>query len=80
MSSVLKRVLGESVDTVQALPVVESTKPVKIYLCPHCNEEILEKHTYVQEGIDHHSDCGKPIKWPEPDWSKVAAWLRPPGK
>jgi len=79
MNPVIKRVLGESVDT-PALPVIESTKPVKIYLCPHCNEEILEKHTYVQEGIDHHSDCGRPIKWPEPDWSKVSAWLRPHGK
>lgn len=53
-------------------PVVVDSRPQEFYRCPHCQQEIHEKHTYVEEGITHHSDCGGAIKFPPTDWSKVS--------
>ena len=74
MSPNVRKVLGESV---AVLPVIKGSKPVEVWLCPHCNEQIHEKHTYVSEGIDYHSDCGKPIKFPAPDPATIPDWLKP---
>jgi hypothetical protein len=75
MNSTIKKVLGESVVKDEVLPVIESTKPMKIFLCPHCNEEILEKHSYVDEsGVDRHSECKGAFKWPPPS-AEEKAWF-----
>lgn len=72
MNPQIRRLLGESKEVPQ---VIESTKPVKIHLCPHCKEEILEKHSYVDENdVDHHSDCGGAFRWPPPS-PEAQAWL-----
>jgi len=72
MNPTVKKLLGESAEVPQ---VIESTKPVKIYLCPGCNQEIFEKHSYVDEsGVDHHSDCGAAFKWPPPS-PEQQKWL-----
>jgi hypothetical protein len=52
-------------------PVIVDSKPQEIFRCPHCKDEIHEKHTYVEEGIERHSDCGGAIQWPPTDWSKI---------
>lgn len=52
-------------------PVVVDSRPVEYWRCPHCNNEIHEKHTYVEEGVEYHSDCGGPIQLPPTDWSKI---------
>lgn len=74
MNSLIRRLI-ESSDQVVAkagpLPVVVDSKPQQIYKCPHCQQEIHEKHTYVEEGVDYHSDCNGAIKWPATDWSTV---------
>jgi len=62
--------------------VIVRERKIKYHECPHCNKEIYEKHTYIEgdflgEHTTHHSDCGGAIKYPEPDWSKVADWLKP---
>lgn len=61
----------------QVLPVVVRERKAEYWECPHCKKEIYEKHTYHENGVDHHRDCGGAIKWPEPDWSQVADWLKP---
>lgn len=53
------------------LPVIIEQRPVDYWMCPHCKQEIHEKHTYVHEGIDYHSDCKGAIKFPPTDWSKI---------
>ena len=53
------------------LPVIIEQRPVDYWKCPHCQQEIHEKHTYVEEGVDHHSDCNGAIKFPPTDWSKI---------
>lgn len=80
MNSLVRQVLGESQERKnldEVLPVVESTKPVKIHVCPHCSQEILEKHSYVKEGVNRHSDCGGAFTWPKLDPETVVPWLRP---
>jgi len=63
----------ESRDEVRA--VIEDTRPVKFYRCPHCNEEIFEKHDYVDEsGVTRHRGCGGAFKWPPPS-PEQKAWL-----
>lgn len=63
MNKSIKRVLGESV---QPLEVIETTKPVAVYECPHCKVEIHERHQYTTDGGESwfHSDCQGPIVWP----------------
>ena len=74
MSPVIRQVLGESAEP---LPVIETTRAVKVLQCPHCQQEIHEKHVYVQEGVDYHSDCRKPIRMPAPDPASIPDWLKP---
>lgn len=75
MNTTVKQVLGESVTKDEVRPVIESTRPMKIFLCPHCNEEIQEKHSYLDEsGKDRHSDCGGAFAWPPPSPAEKA-WL-----
>ena len=70
--------LGESVaPKAHPLKVIEATRPVKYLVCPHCNEEIHEKHIGLNEaGQDFHRDCGGIIELPETDVSEIAPWLR----
>lgn len=73
MNSTVKKVLGESVQEDQVLPVIESTRPVKIYLCPHCKNEILEKHSYRDEhGVERHCECNGAFTWPPPSPEELA--------
>lgn len=53
-------------------PVIVDSRPQEFYRCPHCQQEIFEKHTYVEEGVERHRDCGGAIKWPPTDWSKIS--------
>lgn len=77
MSPVVKRIIGES-SLNEVKPVVVKTRPVEYHVCPHCNQEIFEKHTYMEgdfmagTAIQHHSDCGGAIEFPPTDWSKVS--------
>jgi len=76
MNSMIKR-LTESEDQVRTdkstpLPVIIDSRPVEFWRCPHCQQEIHEKHTYVNEGVDYHSDCKGAIKFPPTDWSKIS--------
>lgn len=77
MSPLVRRILGESLPSSQALPVIPSTRPLSIFLCPHCQQEIHEKHCYDQDGVSFHSDCGGPIEFPQPDPAHIPAWLQP---
>lgn len=79
MNKLVRQVIGESTeirDLNQVLPVIESTKPVTVHLCPHCKTEIFEKHSYVTEGVERHSDCGGAFTWPKIDPETIAPWLR----
>jgi len=73
--NLLVRKLTESseinTDKSMPLPVIIEQRSVDYWRCPHCKQEIHEKHTYVEEGIDHHSDCNGAIKFPPMDWSKI---------
>lgn len=53
------------------LPIIVEQRPVDYYVCPHCKQEIFEKHTYVEEGVERHAECKGAIKWPPTDWSKI---------
>lgn len=78
MSETSRKMLGESVaPKTQPLKVIEATRAEKYLVCPHCNEEIHEKHVGLNEaGQDFHRDCGGIIEMPEEDLSQVAPWLR----
>jgi len=55
-----------SINKSTPLPVIQDTKPMTILRCPHCREEIYEKHSYRENGKDFHSDCGGAIEFPGP--------------
>ena len=73
MNPLIQR-LTESVDSDKSkpLPVIIDSRPVEIWRCPHCKDEIHEKHTFVKEGIEYHSDCKGAIVPPPTDWSKIS--------
>jgi len=91
-SPIVRKMLGESVEQPKpfvAAPlkkVIEADRPVTYQVCPHCNQEIFEKHTYIDgdfrsgEYVERHSDCGGAIEMPESDLSEVAGWLRGPAE
>jgi hypothetical protein len=63
--------------------VVEATRPQKYDVCPHCQQEIFERHTYIEGDFmsgnytERHSGCKGAIKWPEQPLDNVVSWLRP---
>lgn len=69
--------LGESAESKdKVLPVIEATRPTTYLQCPHCQQEIYEKHNYVDDkGVDRHSDCGGAIQFPPPS-PEEQAWLK----
>lgn len=74
MNPLLKK-LTESQETNPALktpkPILVASRPVEYWQCPHCSEEIHEHHTYVEEGVEFHKDCGGALIRPPYDWSNV---------
>jgi hypothetical protein len=67
MNSLIQRLT----EAKEPLPVIIDSKPVEFWRCPHCKQEIYEKHMYYENGVDYHSDCKGPIKMPPTDWSKI---------
>jgi len=62
----LKKLITESkqFENAELKETIRDSRPEYFHRCPHCNEEIYEMHTWVDEsGVDHHSDCGGAIKF-----------------
>ena len=88
MSLTTKRMLGESVEAPKPFAdsplkkVVEATRPVAYHVCPHCNTEIYERHTWIDgdfmsgQYVERHSDCGGAIEMPETKEEDIPAWLK----
>lgn len=81
MNSLVRQILGESVVAFtldEAKPVLVKTRPVEYHECPHCGQEIFEKHTFIDGDyasgnyVERHSDCKGAIKFPPTDWSKIS--------
>jgi hypothetical protein len=64
------RVSLESLNTPKM--IIETFKPQKIWVCPHCIQEIHEKHTFYRNEQEYHSDCKGALKRPPYDWSGVS--------
>lgn len=65
-------------EAVSAKPVVVAQRAVDYHVCPHCQQEIHEKGTYMDEhGTTYHRECGKAIEFPETPLEDIASWLRP---
>ena len=75
MSHLIKR-LTEARTTAHAgapaRPVIVASRSVSYWKCPHCGEEIHEKHVFDDKGVTFHSDCGGPIELPPTDWSQIS--------
>lgn len=55
--------------------VKELMEPKTAWVCPHCNEEILEKHMHRgASGNMIHTDCQGEIKTPEPSSEQRQSW------
>ena len=81
MNVLIKRLLGESVAAPSKdvpMPIIEKTRPETYDVCPHCQQEIFEKHTYIDGDyasgnyVERHSDCGGALKRKPTDWSQVS--------
>lgn len=70
-SSPLVRLLTESASA-EVKPVIIAQRPVDYWQCPHCNEEIHEKHAYPEDALSEsnrtmiHTDCGGRFTPPPP--------------
>lgn len=81
MNRLIQEALGSSrqYESAPPKPVIEDTRPVKFYRCPHCQQEIFEKHDYVdQQGQTRHRECGGAFNWPpidpnslSPEWRHI---------
>lgn len=52
--------------------IIEAFKPVKCWVCPHCRQEIHEKHTFMEGEQEFHSGCKGALIRPPYDWSGVS--------
>lgn len=75
MNPLIRRLVesAPSANLSEVRPVVMAKRTVEVMQCPHCQQEILEKHIFEEGGVDHHRDCGGAIQLPGTDWSKVSA-------
>lgn len=58
-------------------PVIvrEVNEPRTAWICPHCDQEILEKHIYQNSaGREVHSDCQGEIRTPDPSEEQRRSW------
>lgn len=73
-----RQLIGESAQPAsnlhEQLPVVIRQRAENYQECPHCKQEIYEKHVFYENDIAHHSDCGGAIKFPPPS-PEEQAWL-----
>ena len=83
MDKDLKKLIVETINkTFADAPeklVERGIREVQYDICPHCKQEIHEKHDYTEDGgvTWRHSDCGGLIARPETPLEEVAGWLRP---
>lgn len=70
--NLLVKQLTESSTIWTPKPVIVDSRPQEFWRCPHCQQEIHEKHTALREGVEIHLDCGGAIVLPPFDWSKVS--------
>lgn len=81
--SIARRIIGESESLNKPMPVIVESRPVEYHVCPHCRQEIFEKHTYIDGDfssghyLERHSDCKGAILLPEQDLEQIVDWLRP---
>ena len=52
--------------------IIEAFKPVKCWVCPHCRQEIHERHTFTEGDQEFHSDCKGALIFPPTDWSQIS--------
>ena len=83
MDKDLKKLIVETInETFKNAPeklVERGIREIYYDVCPHCKQEIHEKHEYTEDGGTtwRHSDCGGLIARPETPLEEVASWLRP---
>lgn len=83
MDKDLKKIVDETVeeffrDAPEKL-VERGIREIYYDICPHCKQEIHEKHDYTEDGgvTWRHSDCGGLISRPETPLEEISKWLRP---
>jgi len=83
MDKDLQKLITETVDKIfQSAPmkmVEQGTRPEYYDICPHCKEEIYERHEYTEDGGTtwRHSGCGGLIDRKEEPLDTFVEWLRP---
>jgi|SRR5271157_2018036 len=85
-SPTVRKMLGESAEAPEPFAnaplkkVIEASRPVAYQVCPHCNKEIFERHTWIDgdfmsgQYVERHSDCGGPIERLEADYELAPEW------
>ena len=79
----LKKLIVETINqTFAKAPeklVERGTREIYYDICPHCKQEIHEKHDFSEDGGAswRHSDCGGLILRPETPLEEVVDWLHP---
>jgi len=72
ITETISKVIAEQSNLIQ-----EGSRPQEFDICPHCKDEIYEKHTFSEDGgkTFKHSDCGNVIEYPETG-DKIPNWLQ----
>ncbi len=83
MDKDLKRVVDETIqelfkDAPEKL-IERGVREIQYDICPHCKQEIYEKHEYTEDGgiTWRHSECKGLISRPETPVEQIADWLKP---
>lgn len=83
MDKELKKIINETLtrffkDAPEKM-VQRSAKEVYADICPHCKQEIYERHEYTEDGgiTWRHAECKGLICRPETPLEEIVSWLRP---
>jgi hypothetical protein len=72
-------VVNEFFDGAPEKMVEQGVRQEYFDMCPHCKQEIHEKHEYTEDGgvTWRHSDCKGLINRPETPLDEISKWIRP---
>ena len=83
MDKELKKIIKESVDKVfEDAPekmIERGTREIYYDICPHCKNEIYERHEYTEDGgiTWRHSGCKGLISRPQTPLENISDWILP---
>lgn len=68
----IRRLVESKTDSAPVPEVIIAERKTTYWKCPHCKQEIHEKHAYSDGDTEVHGDCGGRFRRPPPTKAEQA--------